>query len=84
MAAFSELLKAITARACAATGTGQMLGTAALRRDRRRLASAALEQFAVRRQWMIEETEEAIAEADAGEFLSDEMCEVFLHELEAS
>jgi hypothetical protein len=83
MPALAELLKTIAERMSVATGAGRNLSSATLRRECHYLAREALADFAARRQWMIAETQQAIAEADDGDFLNDEMYDIFLQELEA-
>src|SRR5438105_2205339 len=41
-------------------------------RDRSYLINEALEQYIAHRRWMVEEIQKAVAEADAGAFLSDD------------
>jgi predicted transcriptional regulator len=52
-------------------------------RDRSYLVNEALDQYIAHRRWMVEEIRKAVAEADAGEFLSDEESESFMRELAA-
>jgi hypothetical protein len=82
MPALYKRLKRITARAHAAIAAAPK-PSAAAEGGSSPLAREALERFAACRRWMIEQTEAAIAEADAGEFLSDEMGATFLLEMEA-
>jgi predicted transcriptional regulator len=55
---------------------------AAQDRDRSYLINQTLEEYVAHRRWMVEETKKAIAEADAGMFLSEEESEDFMRELD--
>jgi predicted transcriptional regulator len=50
-------------------------------RDRSYLIKKAIESYIKLRQWQIEDIKKALAEAEAGEFLSDEEAEAFMEEL---
>lgn len=50
-------------------------------RDRSYLINEAIEHYVAKRRWMIEEIRKAVAEADAGAFLTDEESEEFMREL---
>lgn len=50
-------------------------------RDRSYLINEAIDQYLAHQQWMLSEIKKAIAEADAGEFLTEEESEAFMREL---
>jgi predicted transcriptional regulator len=50
-------------------------------RDRSYLINEAIDHYLAHRQWMLQEIRKAVAEADAGRFLSDEESEAFMREL---
>jgi predicted transcriptional regulator len=77
----TERLKTVTARVETATVAFLDELAAGQKRDRSFVINEALEQYIAHRRWMIEEIKKAVAEADAGDFLSDEESEVFMQEL---
>ena len=79
----TERLKTLTARVDPEKVAFLDALAAAQDRDRSYLINEALEQYIAHRRWMVEETRKAVAEADAGEFLSDEESEAFMRELSA-
>lgn len=50
-------------------------------RDRSYLINEAIDQFLAHRQWMLAEIKTAVAEADAGKFLTDDESDTFMQEL---
>ncbi len=77
----TQPLKTVTARVRPDTVASLDELAAAQDRDRSYLINEALEQYVAHRRWMVEETRRAVAEADAGDFLSDEEAEAFMREL---
>jgi predicted transcriptional regulator len=77
----TERLKTVTARVVPATVAFLDELAAGQKRDRSFVINEALEQYIAHRRWMVEEIKKAVAEADAGDFLSDEESEAFMQEL---
>jgi predicted transcriptional regulator len=79
----TERLKTITARVEPEKVAFLDALAATQERDRSFLINEALDQYIAHRRWMVEEIQKAVAEADAGAFLSDEDGEAFMRELAA-
>jgi predicted transcriptional regulator len=79
----TERLKTITARVEPEKVAFLDALAATQDRDRSYLINEVLDQYIAHRRWMVEEIQKAVAEADAGAFLSDEDSEVFMRELAA-
>jgi predicted transcriptional regulator len=77
----TERLKTVTARVVPETVAFLDELAAGQKRDRSFVINEALEQYIAHRRWMVEEIRKAVAEADAGAFLSDEESEAFMQEL---
>jgi predicted transcriptional regulator len=77
----TERLKTVTARVDPEKVAFLDALAATQDRDRSYLINEALDQYIAHRKWMVEEIRKAVAEADAGKFLSDEESEAFMREL---
>jgi predicted transcriptional regulator len=53
-----------------------------LDRDRSYLIKEAVDSYLALHRWQVEEIRKAVAEADAGDFLSDQEAEAFMNELD--
>lgn len=81
MQELTERLKTVTARVDPETVECLDALAANSDRDRSYLINEALKQYIAHRRWMVEEIRKAVAEADAGAFLSDKESKAFMREL---